>query len=138
MYPNQACFCFVSRVTESDLRSVTPLVKRVYGSLGLNTGCWKAGKTYTITPIPGVIVSTFLQPGGSDTLGYTVSWAAENALNEAIRVVLTFVLPNNGGTPAYGLEVAAGVITPTSNWNFPSGATNFKIAAGTIPPGGKI
>ena len=48
--------------------------------MGLNIGCWKPSRTYTMTPVPGLIVSIFLQPGGSDGR-YTVSWAAENALN---------------------------------------------------------
>jgi hypothetical protein len=134
MYPNQACSCFVSRVTESDLRSVTPLLKRVYGSLGLNTGCWKAGRTYTITPVQGLIVSTFLQPGGSTILGYTVSWAAENALDVAMRILVTFVLPT-GGSSTVGLTVQPGVITSTNNWNFPSGASNFQVVAASLREG---
>ena len=132
MYPNQACFCLV---TESDLRSVTPLVKRVYGSLGLNTGCWKAGRTYTISPVQGLVVSTFLQPGGSTVLGYTVSWAAENALNVAMRVLVTFTLPNNGGPSTVGLTVQPGVITSTNNWDFPAGASNFQVVAASLREG---
>jgi hypothetical protein len=129
--PNQACSCFVSRVTESDLRSVTPLLKRVYGSLGLNTGCWKAGRTYTVTPVQGIIVSTFLQPG-STVLGSTVSWAAENALNVAMRLLLTYVLPDNGGSTTVSLTVEPGEITSTYNWNFPAGSTNFLLIAAQI------
>jgi hypothetical protein len=128
--PNQASSCsFVSRATESDLRSVTPLSKRVLGSLGLNTACWKAGRTYTMTPLQGLVVSTFLQPGGNEALGYTVSWAAENALNAAVRVVLTYVLPNNGDRATLGMTVEPGAISPTTNWNFPAGSTNFQVAA---------
>jgi hypothetical protein len=98
----------------------------------LNTACWKAGKTYTVTPVQGVVVSTFLQPGGSTVLGYTVSWAAENALNVAMRLLVTYVLPNNGGPMEEGLTVEPGVITSTNNWNFPAGATNFKLIAAQI------
>ena len=131
--PNQACSCFVIRVTESDLRSVTLLLKRVIGGLGLNTACWKAGRTYTMVPIPGLIVSIFLQPGGStSTLGNTVSWAAENALNVAIRVLITFVLPNNDGSSTVRLDVNPGTITPTNNWKFPAGSTNFQLAARSL------
>ena len=123
----------VSGETESDLRSVTPLVKRVNGGMGLNTACWSPGKTYTMSPIPGVVVSMFLQPGGSDTLGYTVSWAAENALDVAVRIVLTYILPNNGQRTASSLLVQNGVITPTKNWNFVAGSNNFEVSAISIP-----
>ena len=123
----------VSRVTESDLRirSVTPLLKRVIvEGLGLNTACWKVVKTYTITPIQGLVISIFMQPGGSDLLGYTVSWAAENAVNVAMKVLLTFSLPNDGGPSSVSLTVDPGVITPTRTWKFPAGSYNFQIAAG--------
>ena len=85
-----------------------------------------------MSPIPGLVVSTFLQPGGSTDLGYTVSWAAENALNVAIRLVLTFILPNNGGSWTTGMTVNAGDISSTSSWRFPAGSTNFQIAATTL------
>ena len=130
--PNQACSFFVRRVTESDLRNITPLLKRVYGSLGLNTGCWKAGKTYSITPVQGVLASIFLQPGGSTILGYTVSWAAENALNVAMRLLLTYALPNNGGPMTVSLTVEPGDITSTYTWNFPAGSSNFQLIAAQI------
>ena len=105
------------------------MLKRFLGGLTLDTGCWKAGRTYTVTPLQGLVISTFLQPGGSDTLGYTVSWAAENALNVAVRIVLTYVLPNNGGRTTLGMTVEPGAITPTSNWNFLAGSTNFQVTA---------
>jgi hypothetical protein len=118
---------------DSEEMSVTPLLKRqVVGGMGLYTACWKAGRTYTVTPIAGVVISTFLQPGGSDVLGYTVSWAAENALNVAVSIILTFILPNNGGPSTVRMMVQPGVITPTSNWNFPAGSTNFQVAAGYL------
>ena len=110
-----------------------PLLKRVVGGMGLNTGCWKAGRTYSNSPITGLIVATYLQPGGSSTLGYTVSWAAENALNVAIRVLIAYTLPDNGGPSATTLDVEPGVITSTRNWQFPVGATNFQLAARTLP-----
>ena len=101
--------------------------------MGLNIACWTSGKTYTMTPIPGVVVSMFLQPGSSDTLGYTVSWAAENALDVAVRIVLTYILPNNGQRTASSLLVQNGVITPTKNWNFVAGSNNFEVSAISIP-----
>ena len=75
-----------------------PLLKRVQvvGGMGLNTGCWKTGRTYTMTPIAGLVISIFLQPGGNADLGYTVAWAAENALNVVVSIVVTFLMPNSG------------------------------------------
>jgi hypothetical protein len=119
-------------LTESDLRSATPLVKRVIGGMGLNTACWSPGKTYSVSPIPGLVVSTFLQPGGSTALGYTVSWAAENALDVAIRIIVTFILPNDGGRRTVSMSIRPGDISTTLNWQFPAGSTNFQLAATTI------
>ena len=130
--PNQAYSCFVSRVTKSDLRSATPLLKRIVGGMGLNTGCWKAGKTYTNSPITGLVVSIFLQPGGSPALGYTVSWAAENALDVAVRIMFTFLQPNNGGRSTVAMTLRAGDISSTLNWSFPAGSTAFQLAATSI------
>ena len=100
--------------------------------MGLNTACWSPGKTYTLSPIQGLVVSTFLQPGGSTTLGNTISWAAENTLNVAVRIVLSFVLPNNGGPSTTTLTVFAGVVTPTVNWIIPAGSTNFQVLAQSL------
>ena len=132
--PDQACSCFVSRVTKSDLRGVTPLSKRAIGRVPLNTACWQTSKTYTMTPLQGVVVSIFLQPTGStSTYGNIISWAVENALNVAIRVLIAYTLPDNGGPSATTLDVEPGVITSTRNWQFPVGATNFQLAARTLP-----
>jgi hypothetical protein len=123
-----SCYCFYSRVTKSDLRSVTPLLKRVVvGGMGLNTACWKGGKTYTMTPIPGLVVSMFLQPGSNAANGYTVFWAIENALNVAANVIVTFLYGNHQSTITMTAE--AGVITPTNTWSFQDGAYNFQLAA---------
>ena len=86
-----------------------------------------------MTPLPGLIVSIFLQPGGNADIGYTVSWAAENALNVAVNVAITFLLPNapDQRPTAVAMVVQPGSITPTYNWVFPEGATNFQIAAHT-------
>ena len=73
----------------------------------------------------------FLQPGGSDTLGYSVSWAAENALDVAIRLVVTFFLPN-GPQTTVGMTVRAGIISSTLIWRFPAGSNSFQMAASTI------
>jgi hypothetical protein len=100
--------------------------------MGLNTGCWKAGRTYANSPIAGLIVATYLQPGGSSTLGYTVSWAAENARNVAVRLVISYVLPNSRQPSVHILIVQPGAISPTTNWNFPEGATNFQLGAESI------
>ena len=109
---------------ESNLRGVTPLLKRsLFGDMGagLNTGCWKLGRTYTVSPFAGLVISTFLQPGGNADIGYTVSWAAENALNVAIRVVVRFILPDHGPTQVT-MTVPSGAITRTY--------TNLGISSG--------
>ena len=98
--------------------------------MGLNTGCWKPGKVYTNAPIAGVIVSIFLQPGGSDTLGYTVSWAAENALNVAVTLVITCVMPATG-LNSVTMTVQPGAISPTKTWTFSPLAKNFQLGAQT-------
>ena len=101
--------------------------------MGLNTACWRTSKTYTMTPLQGLIVSIFLQPGGNADIGHTVSWAAENALNVAVNVAITFLSPNapNQAPTAVAMIVPPGIITPTYNWVFPEGASNFQIAAHT-------
>jgi hypothetical protein len=96
--------------------------------MGLNTGCWKTGRTYTMTPIAGLVISIFLQPGGNAALGYTVYWAAENALNVAVSVVVTFLLPKSGQTTVI-MNVLPGSISLTNTWIFPEGATNVQLAA---------
>ena len=108
-----------------------PLLKRVVGGMGLNTACWKPGRTYTNTPIAGLIVQIFLQPGGSDTLGYTISWAAENALNVAVRLVITCVMPVTG-LMSVSMNVDPGVITTTQTWTVSTEATNFQLGAQTL------
>jgi hypothetical protein len=97
--------------------------------MGLNTGCWTAGKTYTMSPITGLVVSMFLQPGGNAYDGYSVAWAAENVLNVAINVIVTFIRPESGGQTTVTMVVTPGSVTPTNTWIFPEGASNFQLAA---------
>ena len=99
--------------------------------MGLNTACWKPGRTYTITPIAGLIVEMFMQPGGSDALGYTVSWAAENALNVAVNIVFTYVIPVTG-LMSVSLNVEPGVITNTQTWTVSPEAKNWQLGAQTL------
>jgi hypothetical protein len=127
--PNQACYYFISRVTKSDLRNVAPLLKRVFGGVTLNTGCWQPSRTYTLTPIAGLVVSTFLQPGGNADIGYTVSWAAENALNVAVNLIISFLSPGADDTTRVTMTIQPGAISPTRNWIFPEGASNFRLIA---------
>jgi hypothetical protein len=108
-----------------------PLLKRLTGGMSLNTGCWEASRTYTVSPIPGLVISTFLQPGGNAVIGYTVAWAAENALNVAISAVISFISPHAGRTTV-SMVIQPGVISPTYTWVFPEGASNFQLAAGSI------
>jgi hypothetical protein len=97
----------------------------------MNTACWKPSRTYTMTPIPGLIVSTFLQPGGNAVIGYTVAWAVENALSVAVNVVISFILPHAGQTTV-NVAIQPGVIlSPTYYWTFPEGSSNFRLDATT-------
>ena len=81
-----------------------------------------------MSPITGLVVSIFLQPGGNAAIGHTVAWAIENALNVAISVAITFLMPNSGQTTVT-TTVPPGGITPTHTWTFPEGSSNFQIAA---------
>ena len=107
------------------------MLKRVpVGGMGLNTACWKLGKTYTMTPIQGLVVSMFLKAGGNaadPANDYTVFWAIENALSVAANIVVTFLYGVHQTTVT--MTVEAGAITPTNSWSFPEGATNFQLAA---------
>ena len=95
--------------------------------MGLNTACWTPGKTYTMTPIQGLIVSIFLKPGSNAANGYTIFWAIENALSVATNVVVTFLYDVHQTTVT--MTAGAGAITPTNTWSFPEGAYNFQLAA---------
>ena len=81
-----------------------------------------------MTPIAGLIVSIFLQPGGNADLGYTAAWAAENALNVAVSIVVTFLMPNSGQSTVT-MTTNPGTISLTNYWTFPEGASNFQLAA---------
>ena len=83
-----------------------------------------------MTPIEGFIVQIFMQPGGSAAVGYTVSWAAENALNVAVQLAIKFVLPNSVPTTVT-TTLQPGQISNTQVFTFPEGTTNFQLGART-------
>ena len=59
---------------------------------------------------------------------YTVAWAAENALNVVVNVIVSFFLPHAGQT-SVTMTIQPGVISATNTWTFPEGATNFQLIA---------
>ena len=88
--------------------------------MGLNTGCWKLGRTYTMSPVSG---PTFLQPGGNATISYTVS----RALNVAVKLVVTSIW-----LLVSDYDRTSWCYNTLQNWKFPDGASNFQLVAESL------